>query len=140
SQEQMVVGDTLNLAARLQAIAEPDTVVIAETTRRLVGGNFKLRDLGRRELKGIAAPVPVFAVAGVVDSESRFDAVHGGRSSGIVGRDAELAELLARKERAFAGQGQVVLITGEAGIGKSSLAAALCQRIAGERHVRVRYQ
>src|SRR5438034_1599058 len=138
--EHAVVGDTPNLAARLQALAEPGTVVIAASTRRLLGELFHLRDLGRHEVKGISEPVAAWAVEGVSDSESRFEAVRTARLTDLIGREDEIDFLLERQRLAWKGEGQVVLISGEPGIGKSRLAAALAERIAGEPHTRLRYQ
>ena len=139
AQEQAVVGDTPNLAARLQGLAEPGQVVIAEATRRLVGGGFDLAGLGPQALKGLAAPVEAFAVAGERAIASRFEA----RSSAVlplVGRDHELALLLERWGQAKAGEGQGVLLVGEAGIGKSRISRALLDALLDEPHSRIRYQ
>src|SRR6266511_396173 len=138
--EHAVVGDTPNLAARLQALAEPGTIVVAASTRRLLGDLFHLRDLGRHEVKGIAEPVAAWAVEGVSDSESRFEAAHLTGLTDLIGREDEIDFLLGRQRRAWKGEGQIVLISGEPGIGKSRLAAALAERIAGEPHTRLRYQ
>ena len=135
AQEEAVVGETPNLAARLQALAEPGAVVVAEGTRRLLGGLFALRDLGASALKGFAAPVRAFAVAGESAAEGRFEARHAaGAPTPLVGREQELALLLDRWERAKEGEGQVVLLAGEAGIGKSRLVRALRERLGGEPH------
>src|SRR5258707_2840488 len=138
--EHAVVGDTPNLAARLQALAEPGTAVIAGSTRRLLGDLFRLRDLGRHEVEGIAAPVAAWAVEGASVSESRFEAVRMEGLSDLIGREDELDFLLERQRLAWKGEGQIVLISGEPGIGKSRLTAALAQHIAGEPHTRLRYQ
>src|SRR5215469_11698367 len=138
--EHTVVGDTPNLAARLQALAEPGTIVVAASTRRLLGDLFRLRDLGRHEVKGIAEPVAGWAVEGVSDSESRFEAVRMAGLTDLIGREYELDFLLERQRLAWKGEGQIVLISGEPGIGKSRLAAALVERITGEPHTRLRYQ
>ena len=138
--EHAVVGETPNLAARLLALAEPGTIVVAASTRRLLGDLFRLRDLGRHEVKGIAEPVAAWAVEGVSDSESRFEAVRAAGLTDLIGREDELDFLLERQRLAWKGEGQVVLISGEPGIGKSRLAAALAERIAGEPHTRLRYQ
>src|SRR5215471_7043030 len=135
-----VVGETPNLAARLQSLAEPGTVAIAASTRRLLGDLFRLRDLGWHEVKGIAEPVAAWAVEGLSASESRFEAVRAAGLTDLIGREDELDFLLERQRLAWQGEGQIVLISGEPGIGKSRLAAALAERIAGELHTRLRYQ
>ena len=140
AQEQAVVGDTPNFAARLQGIAAPGQVVIADATRRLLGASFELEDLGQSELKGISEPVPAFAVKGERPVESRFEAMSGPSLPPMVGRDQELALLLERWALAKAGEGQGVLLVGEAGIGKSRISRALLDALAAEPHVRVRYQ
>src|SRR5258705_2355532 len=139
AQEQAVVGETPNLAARLQAIAEPDSVVIAENTRKLLGNLFELRDLGARNLKGIAGPARAWAAVRASSVESRFDALHTTGLSPLVGREEELELLLRRWSKAKTGEGQLVLLSGEAGIGKSRLTAAVLERLATEPHTRLRY-
>ena len=133
-----IVGETPSLAARLQAIAEPDTVVIAESTRKLLGNLFELEDLGTKDLKGIAARVRAWAALRPSSAASRFEALHGTGLTALVGREEELELLLRRWSRAKAGEGQVVLLSGEAGIGKSRLTAALLEAIATEPHTRLR--
>jgi predicted AAA+ superfamily ATPase len=113
-------------------LAEPDTVVIAAGTRRLVGDIFEYRDLGAFELKGIDGPAPVWQVLRPSGVASRFEAMRGSRLSPLVGRDEEVDLLERRWARANAGDGQVVLISGEPGIGKSRLVAALAERLRGE--------
>jgi predicted ATPase len=125
SQEQAVVGETPNLAARLQALAEPGSVVVALATRRLLGDRFRLQALGRREVKGLAEPVEAWAVAGLSASEGRFEAVRSGRLTGFVGREYELGLLLERWNLAQDGEGQVVALSGEPGIGKSRILSEL---------------
>src|SRR5215472_14044939 len=138
--ERAVVGDTPNLAARLQAVAEPGTIAVAASTRRLLADLFRLRELGLHEVKGIADPVAAWAVEGVSASESRFEAVRTAGLADLIGREDELDFLLERQRLAWRGEGQIVLISGEPGIGKSRLGAALAERIAGEPHTRLRYQ
>jgi class 3 adenylate cyclase/predicted ATPase len=137
AQERGIVGETPNLAARLQGIAEPNTVVVADSTRRLLGNLFELKDLGPRDLKGIVARA--WAVLRASSVASRFDALHIASLTALVGREEELELLLRRWSRAKAGEGQVVLLSGEAGIGKSRLTAALLERLADELHTRLRY-
>jgi class 3 adenylate cyclase/predicted ATPase len=139
TQERGIIGETPNLAARLQGIAEPNMVIIAEATRRLLGNLFQLQDLGARDLKGIAGPVRSWAALRASSVESRFEALHATDLTALVGREEE-AELLRRRwARAKTGEGQVVLLSGEAGIGKSRLTAALLERLVAEPHTRLRY-
>ena len=137
--ERGIIGETPNLAARLQGLAEPNTVVIAESTRKLLGNLFELADLGANELKGIAGPVRAWAVLRPRSMESRFEALHATGLTALVGREEELQLLLRRWARAKGGEGQVVLLCGEPGIGKSRLTAALLESVAAERHNRLRY-
>ena len=139
AQERGIVGETPNVAARLQALAEPNGVVIAESTRRLLGNLFELTDLGPQELKGIARAMRGFAVLQASPIESRFEAMHPGGLTALIGRKEELELLLRRWARAKRGEGQVVLLSGEAGIGKSRLSAALMEGLAAEPHTRLRY-
>jgi len=139
AQERGIVGETPNLAARLQGIAEPNMVVIAEETRKLLGNLFELEDLGPKDLKGIAGPVRAWAALRPSSAEGRFEALHGSVLTALVGREEELELLLRRWSKAKTGEGQVVLLSGEAGIGKSRLTAALMERIATEPHTRLRY-
>src|SRR5262245_3359833 len=138
--ERAVVGETPNLAARLQGLAQPGTIVVAASTRRLLGDLFRLRDLGLHEVKGIAEPVAAWAVEGVSASESRFEAVRATGLTDFIGREDELDFLLERQRLAWKGEGQIVLISGEPGIGKSRLVAALAERIAGKPYAHLRYQ
>ena len=140
AQEQAVVGDTPNLAARLQALAEPDSVVVSGVTRRLLGGRFRLRDLGRHSVKGLVEPVEVWLAEGISSSENRFEAAHAARLTGFIGREAESALSRDRQRQAWRGEGQIVLISGEAGIGKSCFSAWLAEQAADEPHTRLRYQ
>ena len=131
AQEQAVVGDTPNLAARLQAAAEPGMVVISEMTRRLVGDLFVMRTLGSTDVQGHRAPVTTYAVVGERALESRFAARQGHGVTPIVGRDQELGLLLESWRQAQTAEGQVVLLTGEAGIGKSRITEAIVEHVAG---------
>jgi class 3 adenylate cyclase/predicted ATPase len=139
AQEQAVVGKTPNLAARLQSVAEPNTVVIAESTRKLLGNMFELEDLEAKDLKGIAGPVRAWAALRPASVESRFDAHHTSGLTNLIGRHEELDLLLRRWSKVMGSEGQVVLLCGEAGIGKSRLTAALFERLATEPHARLRY-
>jgi class 3 adenylate cyclase len=139
AQERGIVGETPNFAARLQGIAEPNMVVIAESTRKLLGNLFELEDLGARELKGIAGAVRAWAALRASAVESRFEALHQSGITALVGREEECELLLRRWARARSGEGQVVLLSGEAGIGKSRLTAAMLERLASEPHTRLRY-
>jgi class 3 adenylate cyclase/predicted ATPase len=139
AQERGIVGETPNLAARLQALAEPNSVVIAESTRKLLGNLFELEELGARDLKGIAGPVRAWTALRPSWVESRFEALHASGLTELVGREEELEILVRRWSKAKSGEGQVVLLPGEAGIGKSRLTAALLERLATEPHARLRY-
>jgi len=132
--EQDVVGETVNLAARLQALAEPGAVVIAAGTRRLTGELFDYRDLGPLALKGFALPVRAWQVLGSSAVDSRFAALRSARAP-LVGREEEIELLLRRWAQAQSGEGRVVLLSGEAGIGKSRLVGALQERLRGEPHL-----
>jgi class 3 adenylate cyclase len=139
AQERGIVGETPNLAARLQGVAEPNMAVIADSTRRLLGNLFELEPLGLQDLKGIAGPVPAWAALRPRSVESRFEAMRTASLTVLVGREEE-SELLARRwARAKTGEGQAVLLSGEAGIGKSRLTAALLEHVAREPHTRLRY-
>jgi predicted ATPase/class 3 adenylate cyclase len=138
AQERGIVGETPNLAARLQGIAEPNTVVIVESTRKLLGNLFDLQDLGAQDLKGIGGRVRAWAALRPASVESRFDALHATLTA-LVGREEEIELLLRRWSKAKTGEAQVVLLSGEAGIGKSRLTAALLERVATEPHTRLRY-
>jgi class 3 adenylate cyclase len=139
AQEQSVVGETPNLAARLQTLAEPDAVVIAQGTRRLIGDLFEYRDLGPVEVKGIVAPVMACQVLRPSLVESRFEALRGSALTPLVGREEEIGLLLRRWAHVQTGDGQVVLISGEPGIGKSRITAELEGRLHAEPHIRLRY-
>ena len=139
AQERGIVGETPNLAARLQGIAEPNSVVIAESTRKLVGNLFELEDLGAQDLKGISGPVRAWAALRPSSVESRFEAFHASGLTELIGREEELDLLLRRWSKAKTRAGQVVLLSGEPGIGKSRLTAAVLEHIAAEPHTRLRY-
>jgi class 3 adenylate cyclase/tetratricopeptide (TPR) repeat protein len=139
AQERGIVGETPNLAARLQAVATPNMVVIADDTRKLLGDLFELQGLGTQDLKGIKGSAGAWAVLRPGSVESRFEALHASALTPLVGREEELELLLRRWSRAKNGEGQVVLLSGEAGIGKSRLTAALLESLAPEPHTRLRH-
>jgi class 3 adenylate cyclase len=138
AQERGIIGETPNVAARLQSVAEPNTVFIAESTRKLLGSLFDLQDLRAQDVKGISGPVRAWAVLRPASVESRFEALHASGLTELVGREEELEILFRRWSKAKTGEGQVVLLSGEAGIGKSRLTAALMERLEGEPHTRLR--
>jgi class 3 adenylate cyclase/tetratricopeptide (TPR) repeat protein len=138
AQERGVVGETPNLAARLQALARPGTLVVADSTRRQIGTLFEIEDLGPQPLSGFAEPQRAWRVVGESGVVSRFEALRSGTTP-LVGRDEELDLLLRRWQQVKSGEGRVVLVSGEPGIGKSRLTAELSQRIASEPHTRLRY-
>ncbi|WP_031250676.1 AAA family ATPase [Mesorhizobium sp. LNHC221B00] len=138
-QERGVVGETPNLAARLQALAEPDAVVIGPQTRQLVGDLFEYRDLGAVEVKGFPEPIHPYQVVRESAVESRFEALHGTTPTPLVGREEEVDLLQRHWHRAKSGEGRVVLLSGEPGIGKSRLTVTLQERIQNEPHTRLRY-
>jgi predicted ATPase len=138
AREQAIVGETPNLAARLQALAEPNHIVIAESTRRQIGALFNLADLGPQSLKGFAEPTRAWRVVAENRALGRFEALRSAATP-LVGREEEIELLLRRWTRTKRGEGQVVLLAGEAGIGKSRLTAALMERISAEPHTRLRY-
>ena len=138
AQERGIVGETPNLAARLQAIAEPNTVVIADSTRKLVGNLFELEDRGPQELKGIDGTMRASVALRPSSVESRFEALRIATTP-MVGRDEEMTLLVRRWEQAKTGEGQIVLVSGEPGIGKSRLAETMVERLAGEPYTRLRF-
>ena len=138
SRQQTAVGETPNLAARLQGLAGPDQVVIDAATRRQIGGLFECQDIGTVELKGLPTPVPAWQVLSENRTLGQFEALRSGATP-LVGRDEEMELLLRRWAQAKVGNGRVVLISAEPGVGKSRLAEALIERIAGEPHTRLRY-
>ena len=138
--EQLALGETPNIAARLQSLAAPNRVVIGERTRQLVGGAFEVEDLGLQEFKGVAAPMRVYGIRGASTAETRFEAASARGLTPLIGREEELGLLRQRWQQAKAGKGQVVLLTGEPGIGKSRLIQTFYERTAAEPHIRLRYQ
>jgi class 3 adenylate cyclase/tetratricopeptide (TPR) repeat protein len=140
AQERTIVGDTPNLAARLQALAAPDTILISEATQHLLGGLFDLDVTGPHELKGFAGLVPAWRVRGEASVESRFAASRGGGNAPMVGRAHEMGMMLERWRLARSGEGQIVTVVGEAGIGKSRSIEALQEALAGEPHARIHLQ
>src|SRR6516162_10287140 len=139
TQERSMIGDTPNLAARLQGIAGPNMVVICDSTRKLLGNLFELEHLGSKDLKGISGLARAWAALRATSVASRFDALHATGMTALVGREEESELLLRRWLRANSGEGQVVLLSGEAGIGKSRLTAGLLEGVAAEPHTRLRY-
>src|SRR4051812_23142969 len=138
AQEQSVVGETPNLAARLQAFAAPASLVIADSTRRQIGGLFDLEDFGPQQLAGFAEPQHAWRVLGESGAVSRFEALRSGETP-LVGREEEVELLIRRWQQAKNGEGRVVLVSGEPGIGKSRLTATLSAHIEIEPHTRLRY-
>lgn len=137
---KLAVGETPNLAARLQGLSDPNQIVIASTTHRLLGLAFEYADLGEKILKGIVEPVRAFRILRAARTEGRFEVTHGGNLIPLVGRDEEMGSLMRRWEQAKQGEGQVVLLCGEPGIGKSRITRALRELVVGESHVWLRYQ
>ncbi len=140
SREHAAIGETPNLASRLQSMAPPNTVVVAASTRRLLGHIFVCEDMGSFRLHGISEPVRAWRVSGERAVESRFDAMRSGKLTQFVGRQNELSQLLGLWERAKAGEGQVSLLSGEPGIGKSRLSLTLFEQISADLHVTIRNQ
>ncbi len=139
-QELLALGETPNLAARLQGLAEPDTVVISAATQHLVQGLFEHQDLGSQFLKGLSTPVAIYRVVGESAAQSRFEAAVSAGLTPLVGREAELEVLRQRWETAKAGSGQVVLVSGEAGIGKSRLVQTLKEQVLAEGATRIEFR
>src|SRR5438045_3109328 len=139
SEEHGILGDTPNLAARLQSLAQPGGVIISGRTKTIAGPQFEYLDLGKVEIKGFVKPVAAWQVAGKTTVTSRSHALQSRDLLPLIGRDEEMELLLRRWERARSGEGQVVLVSGEAGIGKSRLIVALLEELAREPHMRLRY-
>src|SRR5215468_11852272 len=137
TQEIAAVGETTNLAARLQSLAEPNAFLICAETHRLVGALFEYCDLGQHKLKGFAEPVHVRQVLRVSKIESRFEALHQSGTSPLLGREEEFDLLVRRWAQAKAGEGCIIHITGEPGIGKSRLVQALVDCLVGDPHTRI---
>jgi class 3 adenylate cyclase/predicted ATPase len=138
--EKGAVGETPNLASRLQGIAPMDSIVVSERVRRLAGGAFAYADLGEQTLKGIAQPTRAYRIVGMSHAASRFDAATQGALTSLVGREHEIALLLERWQLAQDGEGQVVLLSGEPGIGKSRILSALRERLEGQGAQALRFQ
>jgi class 3 adenylate cyclase/predicted ATPase len=139
-QEQLALGETPNIAARLQGLAAPDTLVISEATARLVEGYFISHSLGMQDLKGLASPLLVYRVLHASETQTRLDVAAARGLTPLVGRDAEVTLLRERWTQVQDGLGQVVLINGEPGIGKSRLVQVLKEQLAGERYTRIEYR
>ncbi len=140
AQERTIVGETPNLAARLQALAGPDCILVSELTQKLLGGLFELTHTGDHDLKGFARPVPAWQVCGEASVESRFAAIRTGGSLPLIGRAHEMGLMCERWQLARQGEGQIVTVTGEAGIGKSRAIEALQEELAIDPHARVNLQ
>jgi len=138
--EQLALGDTPNIAARLQRLAEPDTVVVSAATYQLVQGLFECRDLGPHTLKGVSTPLPLYQVVGESDVQSRFEVAVRTGLTPLVGREEEVRLLLKRWEQVKEGMGQVVMLSGEAGIGKSRLVEELKEQVAREGYTRIEFR
>ena len=138
SEEHGILGDTPNLAARLQSLAQPGGVIISDRTKTIAGPQFEYLDLGKVEIKGLAKPVVAWQVAGKTAVTSRSHALQSSDLLPLIGRDEEMELILSRWKRARSGEGQVVLLSGEAGIGKSRLTVALLEQLAREPHIRLR--
>jgi predicted ATPase/class 3 adenylate cyclase len=139
-QEPLAQGETLHIASRLQHLAGPNELVISGATRDLLGEMFRLKDLGEQMLRGVRAPMQIYRVQGAQTVESRFEAMTATELTPLVGREEELELLWRRWQQAAEGEGQVVLLSGEAGLGKSRLTQALCERLGDDNHFRVLYQ
>jgi len=138
--EQLALGETPNIAARLEGLAEPGTVAISAMTKRLVEGAFALKDLGSHRLKGVPEPIAVAQVLNPIVTQGDEEEVGTGVVTTLVGRDEEIGLLLRRWEQSKEGFGQVVLINGEAGIGKSALADVVREHVASEGYTRATYR
>ena len=139
AKERSVFGETPNLAARLQALAKPNQLIIDPVTKRLIGNEFEFADLGAFSLKGFATPVQAWQVLSLRGSASRFESYRASHLTNFVGREQEIALLVGRWREAVGGEGQVVLLCGEAGIGKSRIARSLCDRLADERYQTIQF-
>jgi class 3 adenylate cyclase len=138
--EGALVGDTPDLAAHVHTLAEPGSIVVADGTRNLLGGLFEYRDLGMQRLKGFAEPLRCWRVVAESTAEGRFEALHGARLTPLVGREEEIALLLRCWREARDGEGRVVLLAGEPGIGKSRIVREVRARLENEPHARRLYQ
>jgi hypothetical protein len=136
-QEQLALGEVPNIAARIQALALPDTVVISKATYRLIQGYFDCESLGEHELRGIVQPMVIYRVLSDTGIQSRLDVTTTKGLTPLVGRESESTLLFERWEQAKDGNGQVLLVSGEAGIGKSRLGQVIKNHVSDERHTRM---
>ena len=140
AQEETVVGETPNLAARFQGLAQPGEVIISDSTRRLLGEVFELQALGSQTLKGIASAIEVYRVCAERTTESRYQAQRRGAVLPLFGHEHELAQIMEHWQRSIRGEGQMILLSGEAGIGKSRILQAVETTLDGQPHYRIHYQ
>ena len=135
-QEQLALGEVPNIASRVQGMAEPNTILISDDTYRLIQGYFECQDLGVQTLRGVAEPIAVYRVLQESGARGRLDVAQTRGLTPLVGRELEVTLLQERWEQAKSGQGQVILLSGDAGIGKSRLVQTLKDHVANEPHVR----
>ncbi len=140
AQDEAVVGETPNLAARLQNIAETGQIVVSDTTRNLLSQSLNVKHIGKQDLKGIARPVDAYAILGENEAVKLADANHSAGSTPLIGREAEISLLMDRWGQSVDGEGQVFILSGEPGIGKSQISATLVNKIDGQAHKTLQFQ